>query len=933
MPKNNDVKIVISADDRTKPAIKSTRAGLVSISRQLINMQAAAAAFFTLPAITRGLANLKEIADTYQQMNARLKLVTRSTEEFEAAQEALFKIAQETRNGLEATVGLYTRLGRATRELGVTQGQLILVTETIGKALIVSGASATEASAALVQLGQGLAAGALRGDELRSVLEQTPRLAQAIAEGMGVSVGRLRDLGEQGALTAEAVVNALIKQSDAINAEFATIPKTIGQAITQMGNAFTQFVGQADDAGGASKKIAKFIGEVAKNIDLLVDAVLTLSKVISIAVVGKILSMANVAGVAGTAFLKLRLAVETAMFAMRAGVAPITLFTASLRASAAATWAQIKALGALRFAMLGVFSLFVGFEIGSFLRRQFPVVERFGVVLASLVHKAIIRISFLFSRLAEDMKLAFAAPIQFIRTAFAGLVEFIGKRIAQSLGILAAAAEFAGADEVAKHLRGGAEGIRDGFNSAAKAIAGSSAAAEAHGAAIAKLSKKETAELARIESAYVDLFAAASGKPTKKALARAKPGTLANKGTPLLDLKIRLLSAAGDPTGVALQKLNDNFKEVLAKMGDDAKRADLFVKTFSAAKAKISIELLDKIGRKVKTLANERIAATKKALNESLQSEKKYSDDLKDILRNRFAEQRSIQDQIRDKKREGLSPAAAEKDLEAQFASRIREAEQNLSGRKLKREGRPEFGTKKAPVDTDRARQAVESARQLAGQLANRTRSMAALQKVAETVLNISKKEEEVNRKAAGAQKGKTAALRKRLETEKDLALSLKDALTSIGKLKPNVKISSNLEAEIAKVKELKRQLASLSGAKASGKAVPGFARGGLLPGFGGGDRIPAVLESGEFVIRKEAVRRYGAGLFDMLNGLTMARAPRVPSLPAHFANGGSVEAAPVAAETINLNLNLGGNSFSVFGERDQVRGLVDALAEVSRGG
>ncbi len=933
MPKI-DTKIVIGAENRTKNVFRNLRDGLTSVSKQLVVIQAAAAAAFTLPALARSIGNLKEVADTYQQMNARLKLVTRSSEEFEAAQTSLFQIAQETRNGLEATVSLYTRLGRSTRELGVSQEQLLQVTETISKALIVSGASAQESSAALVQLGQGLASGALRGDELRSVLEQTPRLAQAIAEGMGVSVGQLRELGAQGALTAEAVVNALIKQAEIIDKEFGQIPKTIGQAMTQLGNAFVQFIGQADEAGGVSRRIAEAIGSLARNIDILTDAIWTLGKIIGVAIIGKLTLLIGAAGKGGAAlaFQFLAREVAAAKLALLAGATPLELFTIRMKASAAATWASVKAIGAFKLAISGVFAGFIGFEIGSFLRRQFPVVERFGIVLASLVQKAIIRIGFFFSRLAEDMKLAFASPIQFIRTAFAGLVEFIGKRVGQSLGILASAAEFAGADEIAKRLRDGAESIRDGFNGVGKAIAKSSEAAKKHAAAITALRKTETTELAQVESAWIDLFAAASGETKKKAAPRKRPGTITGDGsTPQLDLRIRLLSAAGDPTGIAFQKVNDQFKETIEKMGENAERADVFIKAFSAEKAKISIELLDKIGRKVKTLANERVTATKKALNKSLQAEKKHSDDLKDILRNRANDQRSIDDEIRAKKREGLSPAAAQKDIEAQFATRLRESQQATSGEQNRVKGRPVFGTKKAPVDLARGRELAESARGFASQIDNEKRSVAALQTVRKTILEISKKEEAANRKAAEAQKEKTAALRKRLETEKELALSLKDALTSIGKIKPNVQISSNLESEIAKVKELKRQLASLNGGKASGKAAAKFAQGGLLPGFGGGDRIPAVLESGEFVIRKEAVRRYGAGLFNMLNGLTLARPPGVP----RFAEGGAVAAGATAgpAETINLNLNVGGNAFSLFGPRDQVRGLVDALSEASRGG
>src|SRR5690606_18736649 len=126
----------------------------------------------------------------------RLSLVTSGTEQLVRVQNELFAVAQSTRAPLVDTVDLYGRMARATQELGVSEGQLLTVTNAINQAIVISGASASSAQAALIQLGQGFAAGALRGEELNSVLEQTPRIAQAIADGMRVSVGELRRLGQ-----------------------------------------------------------------------------------------------------------------------------------------------------------------------------------------------------------------------------------------------------------------------------------------------------------------------------------------------------------------------------------------------------------------------------------------------------------------------------------------------------------------------------------------------------------------------------------------------------------------------------------------------------------------------------------------------------------------------------------------------------------------
>jgi len=130
-------------------------------------------------AVGFGLLTKQLIANinTYTALSNKLKLVTTDSKNLADVQGVLFNIAQDTRASLEGTIDLYSRLARSTKSLQISQNELADVTETINKAIAVSGSTAQEANAALFQLGQGLSAGALRGEELNSVLEQTPRLA------------------------------------------------------------------------------------------------------------------------------------------------------------------------------------------------------------------------------------------------------------------------------------------------------------------------------------------------------------------------------------------------------------------------------------------------------------------------------------------------------------------------------------------------------------------------------------------------------------------------------------------------------------------------------------------------------------------------------------------------------------------------------------
>lgn len=214
-----------------------------------------------------------QAADTYANLNARLRLVTRSASEFAQVQQQIFDISQRTRVGLEQTSDLFGSLARSTEALGVSQQDVLGVTETINQALLVSGTSAQSAAAALVQLGQGFASGTLRGEELNSVLEQAPRLARAIADGLGVPIGKLRELGQAGELTAERVFQALQKSSQQIQREFDSLPLTIGQATTQASNALLKLIGVLDETSGASRGLAEAISSAAGFIGELADEI------------------------------------------------------------------------------------------------------------------------------------------------------------------------------------------------------------------------------------------------------------------------------------------------------------------------------------------------------------------------------------------------------------------------------------------------------------------------------------------------------------------------------------------------------------------------------------------------------------------------------------------------------------------------------------
>jgi len=203
------------------------------------------------------------MADDWANLTARLKLATKASDDYVVAQERIFQISQKTGQAFNDTASLFAQISLSLKDTETSQETLLQITETINQAVALSGASRESARAALVQLGQGLASGTLRGEELNSVLEQTPALADAIAKGMGITRGELRKYGEEGKITGEAVVKALLAQKNAVDEQFGTLPLTFSRATQQLSNSFARLVGIFDQTAGATGGLAKVISEFA----------------------------------------------------------------------------------------------------------------------------------------------------------------------------------------------------------------------------------------------------------------------------------------------------------------------------------------------------------------------------------------------------------------------------------------------------------------------------------------------------------------------------------------------------------------------------------------------------------------------------------------------------------------------------------------------
>ena len=246
MSRKVSTQLVIEGKNNSGKAFAEVKQELDSLDRKLSAAGKAVAGLLSVQTFASAVRSIGETADAYNLMNARLKLATGSQEAFNVAQAGLADIAKRTESPMASLVTLYGRISRPLQEAGRSQKEVLKVTEAVATAFRVSGASAQEAENGVIQFAQALGAGALRGDEFNSVAEQAPRLMQALADGIGVPVGALKEMAAQGLLTAEVVTDALTSTLDVLRAEAESLPQTVGGAMTDLADRWNQAIGQAD---------------------------------------------------------------------------------------------------------------------------------------------------------------------------------------------------------------------------------------------------------------------------------------------------------------------------------------------------------------------------------------------------------------------------------------------------------------------------------------------------------------------------------------------------------------------------------------------------------------------------------------------------------------------------------------------------------------
>lgn len=269
---NSNVKQVEQTTKKVKTGLERVGDSADKASGKVDGLLSKLSGLAMFAGVSLTLGSIVKTIDEWKVIEGQVNNVTKSQQESKAVQKEIYNIASRTRQQYGSTAELFTSVARNAQELKKSTKDILLFTEDVSNAMLLGGGDASSQQAALVQLGQALGSGTLRGDELNSILEQAPRLAKAIADGMGTTIGQLRQMGSEGKLTAQDVFNAIRGQSDRLKMELGKMPWTIGQASNKMQNAVGKFFKEFEDKTGIidsmAKSIAKFADYVEKiNLD------------------------------------------------------------------------------------------------------------------------------------------------------------------------------------------------------------------------------------------------------------------------------------------------------------------------------------------------------------------------------------------------------------------------------------------------------------------------------------------------------------------------------------------------------------------------------------------------------------------------------------------------------------------------------------------
>jgi tape measure domain-containing protein len=324
-------------------ALRSVANDAQGLQQQFAGLRNAAAQLAGAVAGIAGGRELLAMSDSYVGLTGRLKVATGSQDAFNASLQASDDLATAYQQSLAALGGMISRTVSAITPLGGEVQQAKDVTEALLASLRLTGATSSEATSAIGQLSQALGSGTLSGEEFKAMAESAPALLAALAKGMNVPVGALKELGSQGRITTSAIVSGLSANLPELRSQAAQIPTVVGGAVTLVDNALLKYVGTSEYARAATTSVISVLVELSKNIETVATVLAGLAAVAAVAFISKMTATGLAASAA--AAQKLILAAAARSVAAEMGVAAVA--SGSFAAAIMGPAGLVVALGAL----------------------------------------------------------------------------------------------------------------------------------------------------------------------------------------------------------------------------------------------------------------------------------------------------------------------------------------------------------------------------------------------------------------------------------------------------------------------------------------------------------------------------------------------------------------------------------------------------------
>ncbi|SFM67351.1 tape measure protein [Nitrosomonas communis] len=329
---NKELKITITANDNASTVIgkirsefdrlsnsnvgKKIKGDLDGLSTSIDGFRSRFSSLIGGLSAAISIQGFTQLAETSKRINALLKLAAESSDDFTRSQQFAQKTALEVGIAYDSIANLYAKI---RMNAGLASSETERMTAIIAKATQIGNQGGPGVDAAIFQLQQGLASGVLRGEELNSVLEQTPALAQAIANGLGVNIGQLRKLGEEGKLTTQVVKDALIRMESDINEQFAKLPFTTKNAFQNIRTQAIIHLGKLDEQLGITEAFANILQAIANNMQWIIALVS-----------GGVVALTTIFLASSKGALTLSTSVAAVLVALKAVLSPIGLVAAAL---------------------------------------------------------------------------------------------------------------------------------------------------------------------------------------------------------------------------------------------------------------------------------------------------------------------------------------------------------------------------------------------------------------------------------------------------------------------------------------------------------------------------------------------------------------------------------------------------------------------------